>query len=38
MVDVDVQGTSKITTICRTGSRGHGQMDMQLDVFLRSKL
>ena len=27
MVDVDVQGTSEITVICRAGSRGHGQRD-----------
>ena len=38
MVDVDVQGTSKITMICRAGSRGHGQTGTQVDVFQRSKL
>ena len=38
MVNVDVQGTSKITLICRAGSRGHGQRDMQVDVSQRSKL
>ena len=32
MVDVDVQGTSKIAMICRAGARGHGQRDMQVDV------
>ena len=38
MVYVDVQGTSKLTMICRAGPRGHGQRDTQVDVFRRSKL
>ena len=38
MVDVDLQGTSKVTMICRAGSKGHGQKDMQVDVFRCSKL
>ena len=38
MVDVDVQGTSEITMICRVGPRCHGQRDRQVDVFRRSKL
>ena len=38
MVDVDVQGTSKITMICRAGLRDHGQRNTQVDVFRRSKL
>ena len=38
MVDVDVQGTLKITMICRAGPRAHGQRDTQIDVFQRSKL
>ena len=38
MIEVDVQGTSKITMICRARSRGHGQGDMQVDVFRRLKL
>ena len=33
MVDVDVEGSSKITRICRAGLRGHGQRDTQVDVF-----
>ena len=38
MVDVNVQGTSKITMMCRAGPRGHGQSDTQIDVLPRSKL
>ena len=38
MIDVDLQGTSKVTMICRAGSKGHGQKDMQVDVLRRSKL
>ena len=38
MINVDVQGTSKITMICRVGPRGHGQRDTQVDVFQHSKL
>ena len=38
IVDMDVQGTSKITMICWAGTRGHGQRDTQVDVFWRSKL
>ena len=38
MVDVGVQGTSKITVICRAGPRDHGQKDKQVDVFRRSRL
>ena len=38
MIDVDLQGISKVTMICRAGSKGHGQKDMQVDVFRRSKL
>ena len=37
MADVDVQGTSKVTMICRAGSRVHGQKYTQVDVFRRSK-
>ena len=37
MVDVDVQGTSKITMICRARSKSHGQRDTQVDVFQRLK-
>ena len=33
MVDVDVQGSSKVAMICRVAPRGHGQRDMQVDVF-----
>ena len=33
IVDVDIQGTSKIKMMCRPGPRGHGQMDTQVDVF-----
>ena len=32
MTDVDVQGTSK-DMICKVGPRGHGQRDMQVDLF-----
>ena len=38
MIEWDIQGTSRITMICRVGSRGHGQRDMQVGVFRRSKL
>ena len=42
MVDVDVQGTSKITNICQTGPRGHCrghcQWDTQADIFRSLKL
>ena len=38
MIDVDVQGTSKITMICGAEPRGHGQRDTQVDVFRCSKL
>ena len=38
MVDVDVQGTSKITMMCRAGTRGHGQKDTGLDIFWCSRL
>ena len=38
MVDVDVQGTSTITMICRVRPRDHGQRNMQVDDFRRSKL
>ena len=38
MIDMDVQGTSKITVICRAKPRGHGQSDTQVDVFQCSKL
>ena len=38
MVDVDGQGTAKITMIRRQGPKGHGQKDMQVDVFRYSKL
>ena len=34
---VDVQGTSKITMICRAGPRIHGQRDTQVDVFQHSR-
>ena len=37
MVDVDVQGTSKITMICRAGPRGYGQRDTKLEVQNYSK-
>ena len=37
MVDVDVQCNSKITMICRAGSRGHAQRDTQVDVIQPSK-
>ena len=33
MIDVDAQGILKIYMICRVGSRGHGQGNVQVDVF-----
>ena len=38
MVDVDVQGTLKITMICRVGSRDHGQRNRHVHVFQQKKL
>ena len=37
MIDVDLQGTLKITMICGVEPRGHGQGDTQVDVFRCSK-
>ena len=38
MIEVGVQGTSKITMIHRVGSRGDSLGDMQVDIFWYSKL
>ena len=38
MVDVDVQGTTIISIICRAEPRDYGQRDTQVDAFRQSKL
>ena len=38
IVDVHMQGISKITMICRAGPRGPGQRDTQVDVIRFLKL
>ena len=38
MVDVDVQGTTIISMICRAEPRDYGQRDTQGDAFRQSKL
>ena len=38
MVDVDVQGTLKISMICRVEYRDHDQRNMQVRVFQHKKL